>query len=142
MLAPKTVKHVTEPFATGGFSDVYKATFEGRPVAVKVLKTPTSMDPKKVHKVGFCSRGFKVIALTGHLAPRQRSGWLEVAPAREYPTIYWRHARTSSYLNRLHTDGQRKHHGLHLGQPETQPPVSCEHGKVFSLYQIDHSDSL
>ena len=53
MLAPKTVKRVAEPFATGGFSDVYKATFEGRSVAVKVLKIPTSMDPKKVHRVRF-----------------------------------------------------------------------------------------
>ena len=52
MLAPETVKRVAAPFATGGFSDVYKATFEGRPVAVKVLKVPTLMDPKKVHRVG------------------------------------------------------------------------------------------
>ena len=53
VLAPKTVKRVAEPFANGGFSNVYKATFEGRPVAVKVLKIPASMDPKKVHRVRF-----------------------------------------------------------------------------------------
>jgi len=41
----------TEPFATGGFSYVYKATINGRPVAVKTLRVPTTADPKKVHKV-------------------------------------------------------------------------------------------
>ena len=65
-----------------------------------------------------------MIVLTRYQAPRQRSGW--VAPAREYPTVSGCHAHASSHFNRLRADGQRKHHGLHRGQPEIQSPTSCE----------------
>ena len=66
VLAPKSIKRAAAPFAYGGFSDVYSATFEGRSVAVKVLRIPIQMDPKKVHRVGFYFRDFKVTVLTGH----------------------------------------------------------------------------
>ena len=41
----------TEPFAAGGFSHVYEATFNGQPVAVKTLKITTTANLEKVHKV-------------------------------------------------------------------------------------------
>ena len=59
VLAPETIERVAAPFASGGYSDVCKATFEGRHVAVKVLRIPTLTDPKKVYRVGFYSQGFK-----------------------------------------------------------------------------------
>ena len=40
----------TTPFATGGFSDIYKGTIDGRPVAIKTLRVTTT-EYKKVHKV-------------------------------------------------------------------------------------------
>ena len=40
----------TAPFATGGFSDIYKATIDGRPVAIKTLRVTTT-ECKKAHKV-------------------------------------------------------------------------------------------
>ena len=40
----------TAPFATGGFSDIYKATIDGRPVAIKTLRVTTT-EYRKVHKV-------------------------------------------------------------------------------------------
>lgn len=55
MLVPRAVKCAATPFATGGYSDVYKATFKGRPVAIKKLKVTTVGDPKKVHRVSFLS---------------------------------------------------------------------------------------
>lgn len=39
------------PFTSGGFADLYKATYKGQPVVVKTLKV-TSMDNiENVHKV-------------------------------------------------------------------------------------------
>lgn len=44
------------PFASGGFADVYKATYKGQPVVAKALKTAHVNDLENVHKVSltFC----------------------------------------------------------------------------------------
>ena len=45
------------PFANGGFADVYKATYKGRLVVAKALKTTPIDDLEDVHKVSsliFC----------------------------------------------------------------------------------------
>ena len=39
------------PFASGGFADIYKATYEGQLVSAKALKTNALDDLKNVHKV-------------------------------------------------------------------------------------------
>ena len=44
-------EHETTPFATGGFSEVYEATLEGRCVAVKVLKITDAETIESVRKV-------------------------------------------------------------------------------------------
>ena len=51
MLGPTFEERGTEPFATGGFSDVYEATLNGRPVAIKTLKVTTTTDLEKLHRV-------------------------------------------------------------------------------------------
>ena len=51
MLAPTLDKREAMPFDAGGSSDVYKATFEGRPVVIKTLRVVNAADPKKIHKV-------------------------------------------------------------------------------------------
>ena len=51
MLEPTFDERATEPFAAGGFSRVYKAAFNGRPVVIKTPKVTTKADPKKVHRV-------------------------------------------------------------------------------------------
>ena len=55
VLAPESIERGIAPFAVGGHSDVYSATLAERPVAVKVFRIPTLMDPKKVYRVGFSS---------------------------------------------------------------------------------------
>ena len=40
-----------QPFTSGGFADVYKATYKGQLVAAKALKTETLYDLENVHKV-------------------------------------------------------------------------------------------
>ena len=39
------------PFTSGGFADVYKATYKGQPVVAKTLKTTSLDDVENVHKV-------------------------------------------------------------------------------------------
>ena len=39
------------PFASGGFADVYRATYKGRLVVAKALKTTSMDDLDNVHKV-------------------------------------------------------------------------------------------
>ncbi|KAF9648296.1 kinase-like protein [Thelephora ganbajun] len=39
------------PFDSGGFSDVYKATFGGRPMVIKTLRFTSAADPKRVHRL-------------------------------------------------------------------------------------------
>jgi predicted unusual protein kinase regulating ubiquinone biosynthesis (AarF/ABC1/UbiB family) len=51
MLGPTFDERGAEPFAAGGFSDVYEATFNGRLVAIKTLKVTTTTDPEKLHRV-------------------------------------------------------------------------------------------
>lgn len=52
MLTPTFDECGTTPFATGGFSEVYEATLEGRRVVVKVLKIPNTETIDSVRKVG------------------------------------------------------------------------------------------
>ena len=51
VLTPTFDEHEAVPFASGGFSDVYKASLGGRRVAVKVLKVDTQTI-KSVRRVG------------------------------------------------------------------------------------------
>ena len=51
VLGPTFDKREVEPFASGGFSDVYEATLNGRLVAIKTLNVSTSTDPGKAHRV-------------------------------------------------------------------------------------------
>jgi hypothetical protein len=84
MLGPAFEERGAEPFATGGFSDVYEATLSGRLVAIKTLKVSTTANPRKLHRVsGSVPKPLKVVAHTGLQAPRQGSRWMEVAPTRE-----------------------------------------------------------
>lgn len=46
------------PFTSGGFADVYRATYKGRPVVAKALKTTSVENLENLHKVGdlvFCT---------------------------------------------------------------------------------------
>ena len=51
MLPPTSVEYEAAPFASGGFSDVYKATFNGSPIAMKVLKVTPETDQEKLYRV-------------------------------------------------------------------------------------------
>ena len=51
MLPPASVERDDTSFAWGGYSEVWKATFNGRPVAIKTFNVTTQVDRVKLHKV-------------------------------------------------------------------------------------------
>ena len=42
-----------EPFASGGYGDVFKGTLDGSSVCVKRIRVYTHDDPQKAAKVGY-----------------------------------------------------------------------------------------
>ena len=114
MLGPAFEERGAEPFATGGFSDVYEAALSGRLVAIKTLKVSTTANPRELHRVsGSVPKPLKVVAHSGLQAPREGSRWMEVAPTREHPAVRRRHADAPASCDRLGTNGKREHHGLY-----------------------------
>lgn len=60
VLPPTSFECEPSAFASGGCSDVYKATFNGDPVVVKVLKVTTQTDKEKLYRVsGLCPKAPK-----------------------------------------------------------------------------------
>ena len=76
MLTPTFDERGTTPFATGGFSDVYEATFGGRRVAVKVLNVDTET-VKRVRRVSrlFLLPSEEPLTLCHKLLVREVVGW-------------------------------------------------------------------
>ena len=76
VLPPESVQR-GDPFASGGYSTVYKGTFRDLPVVIKVLKVATETDQKKLRRVS--SPGQKMVKrlLTLHLQllVREVIGW-------------------------------------------------------------------
>ena len=68
MLGPTFEERGTEPFATGGSSDVYKATLDGCPVAIKTLRVTTTTDLEKLHRV--CRSVPKLFKVIAHTRPQ------------------------------------------------------------------------
>jgi len=52
MLPPEFIKRDPAPFASGGYSTVYKATFHDRPVVIKILNVTSKTEQEKLHRVG------------------------------------------------------------------------------------------
>lgn len=114
----------SRPFTSGGFADVYKATYKGQLVVAKALKTTTMEDLENVHKV--CRRfpPKSCNPFTLHPALREGGCRMEVASAREYPTIRWGYFDTAALFDGFCLDGEREYYEFHQGQPtsESVPP--------------------
>ena len=123
------------PFTSGGFADVYKATYKGQPVVAKALKTTTVDDPENVHKVGdlilFAIVTYAQVAFSALCEGGCR---MEMASTREHSTIRWGHLHAATILDGLGLDGEWKYHEFHEGhsRSESTQPGMC----VFS--RIEH----
>ena len=51
MLPPASVEQDTAPFASGNYSEVFKATLNGRSVVIKVLNVTSQSEREKLHRV-------------------------------------------------------------------------------------------
>jgi len=75
MLTPQFDERGTTPFATGGFSEVYEATLDGRHVAVKVLSV-NAQTVKRVRRVGCLPPPSKEpLTLSHKLVVKEVVGW-------------------------------------------------------------------
>jgi hypothetical protein len=136
-LAPKSIKCEAKPFASGGFSRVYKGTFEGRPVAIKTLKVDSAADREKLSKVSTPFEKRQVVTHARPGAPCQRGRWMEMASAQEHLAIHRRYINTSAHFYRFSTNGKREHHGFHQGPSGPQSSGTREsRGHPFSAIII------
>jgi len=66
------------PFTCGGFADVYKATYKGKPVVAKALKTTAVDDLENVHKVSdlvLCAIACSPLMLRVQRFAKEVVGW-------------------------------------------------------------------
>ena len=77
ILGPTFDERGAKPFATGGFSDVYGATLNGRLVAIKTLKVVTTANPEKLHRVSVLILKLLELSLTLNpkLLVKEVIGW-------------------------------------------------------------------
>ena len=94
------------PFTSGGFADVYKATYKGQLVVAKALKTTTVDNLENVHKVS--SLILRTIALRAYLPfPALCEGGcgVEMASTRKHPTVRRGHLDTTAVFDGFSLDG-------------------------------------
>ena len=127
--------HVGEFGWSGGFADVSKGEYLGRPVAIKHLRIGTKDESDKVFKVGDCASPGASQSLSFVSAALSGSSRLETFVAPEYlatggsfcvktPSIFPHHLRV---------DAQRKRDGIYRLQSKGQPFAPSEFRRPFSL---------
>ena len=67
MLPPASVEHDPAPFASGGYSNVYEATFRHRRVVMKILNVTSQTKQEKLHRVGSFDPKTSKRSITSHL---------------------------------------------------------------------------
>lgn len=115
----------SRPFTSGGFADVYRATYKGQLVVAKALKTTTVEDLDNVHKVSSLIPGrISQIVYSISSALCEGSCRMEVASAREHLTVRRCYLETAALFDGLGLDGEWEYHEFYQGQsePESVPP--------------------
>jgi len=131
----------SDPFAKGGYGDVYKGTLDGSSVCVKRIRVYTKDDPKKTAKVRFQSRSSRcspsLTKLTG-LLPRSRD--VETVDTPKCFTPPGCHYRSSP--THFELDAWRRPAGIHQGKLRCRPTWSCRRpplrclSHAHSCYQL------
>ena len=128
------VRYEVEPeerIGFGFFSDVYRGTWRGRTVAIKILAntTPRELFEREV-KIWKTLRHPNVLELYGASASTSDSPWFFVSP-------YLRHGSLASYLQhiaRRNGSGSRSHSRTHGSNHEDiEPPDTTTAGKAIPL---------
>ena len=101
---------------SGGFADVSQGTYEGRRVAIKVVRVYVTSDLNVIRSVS--------VSLHHHASLDKRvaeilpgGGRLEEPPASQYPTVAWSDIKRTEVYSCLRVDGQRKHQRVHQDGP-------------------------
>ena len=130
--------HVGEFGWSGGFADVSKGEYLGRPVAIKHLRIGTKDEFDKVFKVGDCASPGASQSLSFVSAALSGSSRLETFVAPEYLTAGGSFCveAPSIFPHHFRVDAQRKRDGIHRFQSKGQPFAPGEFRRQFpvSLY--------
>ena len=114
-----------DPFASGGYGDVYRGTLGDTKVCIKRVRAYTRDGPEKAIKVRYrchclpCSP-----SLTKPVDLLQGGGDVETFETPEYRTPTWRHYR--SIPAHLGVGVQRGPTGLHPDEPRCRPTWTCK----------------
>ena len=65
-LQPTFIERDSAPFALGGYSEVYRATFHDRPVVIKTLKVNPQLEREHLHRVSSFNPKTSTRSLTLH----------------------------------------------------------------------------
>ena len=100
---------------------MFKATFKGCAIVVKVLKVAACVERERLHKVsGFDPRTPKWPFTLLSVAPSQRSYWMEVAPTCEHLAVRGRYIYTfCDDFNCFGIDGKWEYHEFYQEGPGT-----------------------
>lgn len=110
-----------EPFASGGFAELYRATYKGQPVVAKALKTTSVNDLENMHRVsGLISCRTIQLAYTRSPALCERGCRMEVAEAREHSSIRWRQFEPFVPFNGFRLDGEWRYYEFYQGHPKSE----------------------
>jgi hypothetical protein len=115
--------HVGEVEWCGGFADVSKGEYRGRPVAVKHLRIGTMDGFDKVFKVSDCARPGALQSLSSHSETLPGSSHLETLVPPEYLAAAgsFRVEGPPTFPYHLRVDAQRECDGVHKVQSGGQP---------------------
>ena len=129
------------PLYTGGFADVWKGEHRGQAVAVKVIRTPSSMDLQNLQMtigVG-CAIFPYVNALTEPCIEVLQGGChVEIASTSECAVIDRSDNDRDPLRDGIRVDGGRKHQSVHEGTSRRRPVGAC---RFFIQYSIDFPSS-
>ena len=118
LLPQESVKLEPTPFDSGGYSSVFKATFNERAIVIKVLNVTARTERERLHRASGLGSRTQMVAYATPIAPRQRSHRMEVAPTSEYLAVRRRHVYNfHTNFDCLGIYGKRKHHGLYQEEP-------------------------
>jgi len=120
-----------EPFAIGGFGDVYHGTLDGSKVSISRVRVYISDDPQKVTKVRYPRRhSSRLPSLTKltELLPRGRN--VEAADSLKHPPTSWYYHHSPPA--HFESDAWWRSAGVHHGTPRCRP-VSTRMSLLFFL---------